>query len=88
MIKNKNELINLFNDIERRNHLFFGVAIKKPDLDKPEIIINHFDNFANKKQYYINEYDDNLVCKTNSNIKIVDAFSSDYVSDIVLYLFE
>lgn len=80
------ELMNEFKVAEDNDYLFIGVAVKMPNLNKPEIIINPYSNFKYKKEYYMNAYDENLCLKNNPEIKIIGAISSDYISDIVIAL--
>lgn len=68
------------------DYLLVGVAIKLPNLDKPEIIINPSENMEEKLKYYKNAYNDDLTLKTCKDIQIIGAYASDYADDIVTML--
>ena len=80
------ELESIFKESTNKGLLFIGVAIKMPNLEKPEIIIHPYSNFNYKMEYYLKAYNENLTLKNNPNIKIIDVFASDYISDIVIAL--
>lgn len=50
---------------------YFAVAVRLPDLEKPEIIINPKDNLPEKIKYYLKNYDDELKLIHNPAIQIV-----------------
>ena len=50
---------------------YIGVKIQMQGFDKPEIIINESANFETKLAYYMKAYDENLILKTFSGIKII-----------------
>jgi glutamyl-tRNA reductase len=77
------DLKKVFIDAIRQGHIYIGVAVKLPNLESPEIIINPMENFEEKLKYYKNAYDENLVLKTCNDIEIVGAYGSDYADDIV-----
>lgn len=80
------DLEQVFIKADEQNHMFIGVAVKLPNLEEPEIIINPFNNFEEKLKYYKNAYNDDLTLKTCADIKIVGANSSDYADEIVFEL--
>lgn len=59
---------------------YFSVTIKTEGSNDNEVIINPMSNYETKRAYYDKAYDDNLVLKSFSGIKIVgyDAFYEEY----------
>ena len=79
MLKTLNDLRKVFQAADERDHLYIGVSIKMPNFNKPEIIINTYSNFKSKLSYYEKAYNNDLTLKSNPNIKILNAVSSDYI---------
>jgi hypothetical protein len=78
--------MNTLTDLERvfdTAYIYIGVAVKLPNLEQPEIIINTIENYAEKLKYYKNAYNNDLTLKTCKDIQIVGAYASDYPEDIV-----
>lgn len=73
------DLEEVFNTV----YIYVGVAVKLPNLEQPEIIINPIENYKEKIKYYKNAYTDDLKLKANNEIEIVGAYASDYPEDIV-----
>ena len=48
-----------------------AIHIQMPDLEKPEIILNPFENLAKKIEYYEKSYTEDLELKTFNKIKII-----------------
>lgn len=50
----------------------FGVTVcvEATFLEKPEIISNPKENVKGKREYYLDNYDDNMVLKSNPEIRI------------------
>lgn len=71
------DLIDAFEECKKYN-LPICVILKLPDTPSNELIINPPDNFEKKLDYYKNMYDENLVNKNNSEIKIVNAFPIEF----------
>lgn len=71
------DLVDVFNECKKYN-LPICVILKLPDTPSNELIINPPDNFEKKLDYYKNIYDENLVNKNNSEIKIVNAFPIEF----------
>ena len=71
------DLVDVFDECEKYN-LPICVTLKLPDTPSNELIINTPDNFEKKLEYYKNMYDENLVNKNNSEIKIVNAFPIEF----------
>jgi hypothetical protein len=81
--------MNTLRDLEEifnTTYIYVGVAVKLPNLEQPEIIINPIENYAEKLKYYKNAYTDDLKLKANNEIEIVGAYASDYADDIMLIL--
>lgn len=53
-------LINCFDKANETNSKYIGLAIKIPDADETEIIINPRENFQVKLDYYKKTYDEDL----------------------------
>lgn len=70
-------LIDAFEECKKYN-LPICVVLKLPDTPSNELIINPPDNFEKKLDYYKNMYDENLVNKNNSEIKILNAFPIEF----------
>ena len=62
--------------------------LKMPNFNKPEIIINTYSNFKSKLSYFEKAYNNDFTLKSNPNIKILNAVSSDYILDITDVLFD
>lgn len=71
------DLIDAFEECKKYN-LPICVILKLPDTPSNELIINPPDNFEKKLDYYKTMYDENLVNKNNSEIKIVNAFPIEF----------
>jgi hypothetical protein len=63
-------LTNCFNRAKELNMNYVAVAIKLPNAEGKEIIINGKENFNEKLKYYQSAYDENLVHKHVSTISI------------------
>ena len=68
---NKKELKKFFLDMKKEG-LDVGIKLKMPNQEEPEIILNYNSSIDAKLKYYLDTYDDNLVHKNNSEIKIID----------------
>lgn len=66
----KKNLKELFNLAMEKDMEYIAVEVENSDYKKPEIIINKKENFEDKFKYYLEAYDDNLVLKNCSKIKI------------------
>jgi hypothetical protein len=77
------DLEKVFTNAIKQGDIYIGVAVKLPNLDEPEIIINPIENFEEKLKYYKNAYTDDLILKTCKDIQIVGAYSSCFADDIV-----
>lgn len=71
-------MVNAYERAKLENSKYMVVFIKMPDLEKPELIINHKDNFESKINYYLKAYDKDLRLNHNKDIQIVNiAFIKD-----------
>ena len=68
---NKEELKKFFLDMKKEG-LDVGIKLKMPNQKEPEIILNYNSSIDAKLKYYLDTYDDNLVHKNNSEIRIID----------------
>lgn len=68
---NKEELKKFFLDMKKEG-LDIGIKLKMPNQKEPEIILNYNSSIDAKLKYYLDTYDDNLVHKNNSEIRIID----------------
>lgn len=67
----KERLMKIFEECERI-HQGIRVELTMPNGDI-EIVINEYKSLENKKRYYDNFFNDNLVNTKNDRIKIIDA---------------
>lgn len=68
----KEELMKVFDKCYKQR-LGIRIQLEMPNQEDPEIIINTYKSLSAKRNYYNRTYDDNLVHKNNSRIKIIDA---------------
>lgn len=68
---NMKKLIHTFENAIENNHDAIGVKIRTQGYPEDEYIINPNENFKCKLQYYRKTYDENLVLKTYSGIRII-----------------
>ena len=81
-ITKKEQLIELFQDaIELKSH-YIAVEVETRGSDKNEIIINPYENFEKKLEYYVKAYNDDLVLNTYDGIRIISAISLDDNSEM------
>lgn len=73
----KNDFMQIVDEAITSSDKFIVVVILTRGNNAPEYIINPNANFQNKKEYYDNAYDENMVLKTYDGIKIIDAFSGE-----------
>lgn len=73
----KNDFMQIVDEAITSSDKFIVVVILTRGNNAPEYIINPNENFQNKKEYYDNAYDENMVLKTYDGIKIIDAFSGE-----------
>lgn len=64
-------LENCFKAAKEKGIRFVGVKIEMGGFPSPEIIINEYDNFDKKLEYYKNAYNENLELKAVNTIKII-----------------
>jgi len=63
----------LINNFEAaKNHgCYVGVLIEMEGFEKPEVIINSYENFDKKLEYYLATYNENLIHNHAKGIKII-----------------
>lgn len=81
-ITKKEQLIEIFNDAIEFGSRYTAVEVQTKGSEKSEIIINLYENFKNKLEYYIKAYNDDLVLNTFDGIRIVSAISLDDNSEM------
>jgi hypothetical protein len=64
-------LENCFDKAKEYNAEFVGVKIQMKGFEKPEVIINSYENFDPKLTYYKNAYNNDLTLKAFNGIKII-----------------
>ena len=69
----KEHLRNLLNNALKNKAAYVGVKIETRGMEKPEYIINPYENIAQKLVYYNGAYNDDLVLKTYDGIRITAA---------------
>lgn len=68
----KNDLENCLNKACNEGYKYVGIKIATIGLEKEEVIINSFENFDDKLNYYRNAYNDDLSLKSDpEKVKIV-----------------
>ena len=75
-------LINNFEIAKAEKIRYAGVLIEMVGFEKPEVIINQYENFDKKLAYYIDAYDENLNHKHAKGIKIIGFTYGNYFDDI------
>ena len=60
-----------FYEASKQDKRYVGVLIQMQGFTAPEVIINRNENFDSKFAYYKKSYDENLVLKSFSGIKII-----------------
>lgn len=70
----KEQLLNSFDQAIELGHEIVAVLVEIEEYNIAEIIINFSENFEEKKEYYDNAYNDDLVHCKNENINIVDFY--------------
>jgi hypothetical protein len=71
-----------FNEAISELYSFVAVKIQMQGFEQPEIIINRFENFQAKLEYYKRAYNKDLTLKTNTGIKIIGFIYSDSFDEI------
>lgn len=71
---NKEVFIQAFKNAKELNESIC-VEVTIPGQEETEYIVNKPSSLDNKLTYYLETYDDNLVHKNNTDIKIVNAFN-------------
>lgn len=79
-------LTESFESCFKRNKKYVCVKIKMNGFLKPEIIVNERQNFDTKLTYYKNAYNENLVLKSYSGIKIVGFMSMNSILEVSKYI--
>ena len=77
-----NNLESCFNAAYQNKSNFVAVKVQMQGFEKPDIIINQFDNIKEKLAYYKKAYNDNLTLKTFSGIKIIGFTHGNSFKDI------
>ncbi|OXB94872.1 hypothetical protein [Parageobacillus galactosidasius] len=70
----------------KNNASYIGIAVRIPNIDGAEVIINKTSNFEEKMNYYQKAYDENLKLKSNPDIQIVAFASGNSFDDIEKHL--
>jgi len=71
-----------FKRAKERSMPFVGVKIQIEGFERPEVIINPYENFDSKLEYYKKAYNDDLTLKAFNGIKIISFTCGDNYSDI------
>lgn len=82
----KEQLRNIFNNAIAAKAAYVGVSIETRGMEKPEYIINPYENIAQKLVYYDSAYNDDLVLKTYDGIKITGAAAGKTIAGVVNWL--
>lgn len=79
-------LTDTFDRAKELDYRFVGVLIERDGFDKPEVIINHAENFDSKLAYYEKNYNENLNHKFAKGIRISAFTFGNSFSEIEKYL--
>lgn len=83
----KEQMMQCFQNALKYNQQFIAVVVELPEGNE-ELIINRRASIMDKIKYYDENYDDNLVKKDNSNVRIVTFTSGNSLFAIEGDLFE
>jgi hypothetical protein len=83
---NKSVLKAVFINAKAAGAKYIGVKRERSELFEPEIIINPQGNFGEKYNYYMSEYNDELMIKGKESIRITGAAYGNSFEDIQLQL--
>lgn len=75
-------LQNLFSSAKKANAKYVGIKVLLPDSKEPEIIINPFNNFDSKLEYYEKTYTDDLRHKHDLQVEIIGFTYGNSFADI------
>ena len=84
----QNELREIFNFALEHKKKYVGVAIETSGMEKPEYIINPYENIAQKLVYYVGAYNDDMVLKSYDGIRITRAAAADTLEELMKNLKE
>jgi len=82
----KDDLIECFQVAKIKQLKFVAVKIQMDGFPADEVIINEFDNFDSKLEYYQNTYDEELNHKFAKGISIIDFVYANSFADIEMLL--
>ena len=82
----KEALMGEFNHALETKAAFIGVRIETRGMEKPEYIINPYENIAQKLIYYNSAYNNDLVLKTYDGIRITRIAHGDSTEEIMKWL--
>lgn len=71
---NKDKLMAGFKKAIKEDIEVVAILVDIKDYDIAEIILNFRDNFEDKRDYYLNKYDENLVNVNDDRIQIIDFY--------------
>ena len=83
----KEQLLDCFDTAMRFLQEFMGIKIQTPN-GLHEIIVFKRENYASKRDYYCNFYNDNLELLANKKVKIVDYCCANDMESIQLELWD
>jgi hypothetical protein len=82
MLQTLEDLKKGYKNALENNAKYIGVAVRIPNIEGVEVIINTTLNFEEKWNYYQKAYDENLKLKLNPDIQIVALAFGDSFDDI------
>ena len=71
------DLKAIFTEAKDNEYRYIGVLIQMEGFESPELIINSYENFDKKLEYYSKTYDEKCNHKFAKGIRIIDADGSD-----------
>lgn len=69
-MKKINMLLDMCEAFDTNSYIV--VAVKTPDTEKPELIINSPENIKSKMKYYAQNYNEFLELNKNKDVKIIN----------------
>ena len=80
------DLINIFEEAIEKEAYCIVVQLRIEGYKEDEYIINFYENFEKKLNYYKNTYNDDLEHKFDTKVKIVDISYHFNLNDMIDYI--
>ncbi|KGK88090.1 hypothetical protein DP68_08875 [Clostridium sp. HMP27] len=83
------DLERCFKQAKRQGACYIGVVIEMDGFEKPEVIVNSYENFQSKLEYYRKTYDEDCNHKYSKGIKLIAcnyAFEFNQLEEDFIYI--